>query len=143
MNIEYKDAILCAHKQLHALTIVDINQKLYISNDKLYIDETIPLLQPIIRFITNQNRYSIYIFLERILEKYLNDIVAFKRYNFVTGYEIELRKEITKDIMQFLENSKLGFLNLKQTYPDYKLLHTLLDNFSVKVKQHYMNDFSP
>ena len=52
-------------------------------------------------------------------------------------------KEITKDIMQFLENSKLGFLNLKQTYPEYKLLHNLLDNFTVKVKQHYMNDFSP
>ena len=143
MNIEYKDDIIHVHEQLHALTIVDINQKLYISNDKLYIDETNPFLQPIIRFITNQNRHSIYLFLERILEKYINDIVTFKRYNFVTGFEIELRKEITKDIITFLKNSKLGFLNLKQTYPEYKLLHSLLDNFTVKVKQHYMNDFSP
>ena len=143
MNIRYKDDILRAHEQLHALTIIDINQKLGISNDSLYIDETNHFIQPFVRFITNQNRHSIYLFLERLLEKYINDIVMFKQYNFVTGYEIEMRREITKDIMKFLNNSKLGFLNLKQTYPDYKLLHSLLDNFTLKVKQHYINDFSP
>jgi hypothetical protein len=143
MNIGYKEDILNAHKQLHVLTIVDINQKLNIYDDVFHIDETHVYMQPIIRFLTNQNRHNIYSFLERVLGKYINNIVALKRCNLVTSYEIETRKAVIKDIDRFLENSKLGFLNLKQTYPHYKLLHSLLDNFTHKIKEYYINDFSP
>ena len=143
MNIEYKNDIILAHKQLYVLTTVDINQKLSIYDDKLFIDETNQYIQPIWRFCLNQNRHSIYLFLERVLGKYINDIVAFKRYNFVTGFEIETRRTLTKDIIAFLNDSKMGFLNLKQTYPEYKLLHTLLDNFRSQIKMHYKNDCRP
>ena len=143
MNIEYKNDIILAHKQLYVLTTVDINQKLSIYDDKLFIDETNQYIQPLWRFCLNQNRHCIYLFLERVLGKYINDIVAFKRYNFVTGFEIETRRTLTKDIITFLNDSKMGFLNLKQTYPEYKLLHTLLDNFRSQIKMHYKNDFSP
>lgn len=143
MNIVYKDDIILAQKQLHALTIIDINQKLSIYDNKLSIDETNEYLQPVVRFFLNQNRHSIYLFLENVLGKYINDIVAFKRCNFVTSYEIESRKEVTIAVNLFLNQSKMGFLNLKQTYPDYVLLHKLLDNFSQKIKKHYINDFAP
>lgn len=143
MNVAYKDDILQIHKQLHVLTTIDINQKLSIYDDMLYIDENNKYIQPIVRFFTNQNRDSIYLFLERILEKYINDIVAFKRYNFITSYEIETRRIMTKKIKTFLVDSKPGFLNLKQTYPEYSLLHKLLDNFTEKINKYYINDFSP
>jgi len=137
MNIAYKVDIERAHEQLAALTIVEINQKIGISDNKFYVDNSFHYLQPIIRFLTNQNRYSIYIFLEDILSNYINNIVAFKRCNFVTGFEIESRKLLTKDIHNFLQNAKLGFLNLKQTYPDYKEMHKLIDNFNAKIIKHY------
>ena len=107
MNIEYKNDIILAHTQLYVLTTVDINQKLSIYDDKLFIDETNQYIQPLWRFCLNQNRHSIYLFLERVLGKYINDIVAFKRYNFVTGFEIETRRTLTKDIIAFLNDSIL------------------------------------
>ena len=113
MNIVYKDDIILAQKQLHALTIIDINQKLSIYDNKLSIDETNEYLQPVVRFFLNQNRHSIYLFLENVLGKYINDIVAFKRCNFVTSYEIESRKEVTIAVNLFLNQSKMGFLKIK------------------------------
>lgn len=134
MTVLYKDEILYAHKQLHVLTL-DTSSKLYINDDKLEVDER--YLQFITRFLTNSNRYTIYSFLENVLGEYINNIVALKKCNMITSYDIETRRIILTQVNSFIEKSKIGFLLLKQNYPDYELLHQLINNFYNKISKHY------
>ena len=129
--------------KLNALTILDEGEKLSIYDNVLYIDGTwYQSIQSITRYILNQGRTQIFHYLKEYLMIYIDLLTKINSYDGITRHDINLRKELLGKSKLFFENAKLGFAVLKYTYPNYKSIHHVIDDYTKQVNIIHLG-FSP
>ena len=134
------DALLV---KLHVLTTLEEGEKLSIYDNVLYIDGTwYPFIQRFTRLILNQGRMHIFTYLKDSFAKYEKLAIDINDYDSFTRFDVELRRELLSKSKKFVNDSKMGLLVLKSTYPDYKDLFGLINQFIEKMDTLHLG-FSP
>lgn len=119
--------------KLHVLTSLEEGDKLSIYDNVLYIDGTwYPSIQRFTRLILNQGRMHIFTYLKKYFAEYERLVREINDYDSFTNFDVELRRELLSKSKNFVNNSKMGLLVLKSTYPEYKELFGLINQFIKK-----------
>ena len=119
-------------------------EKLIISNNKLYIDDSYSYIQPFKRGLMNQNRVSICDFLKKEFDSYLIFMKMLKialdtNQNLIELYKIRL---VNNKHLQFNHDLINGINKLMKTYHDYtpakielSKIVSFLQNYSIDINK--------
>ena len=120
--------------KLHVLKRLEEGEKLSIYDKVLYIDGTwYPSIQRFTRLVLNQGRMHIFTYLKTSFGEYERLVKDINDYDSFTKFDVELRSELLSRSKNFVNNSKMGLLVLKSTYPEYKELFKLINQFIEKM----------
>ena len=132
--IELASCIYTIHDQLEVLKTYDEFEKLYVYNNKLFIDKSYKVFQPITRMIYGYGRELIYTFLNIVLGNYIKYIYSIIQYETIYATEIEQLRCLRNVIKNFNNEIKIGLLALQVVYSDYSELIGLLNSTQTLLK---------
>jgi len=119
---------------LHELQNMEIDDKLYIYDDKLHIDCMWPVIQGITRFLMGQGRIVLYNFMLGKINVYLESIKALRDYVPIHSINVISRRDLIASVRLFNNKIEDGLEKLRTMYGDFSELHYLIADFKVKSK---------
>ena len=122
LNDEYNSL----NDKLSAIYNIETGEKLSIFGDKLYIDnyfykEYLLWIQPIVRYITNQDRIQLNEYLKQKLNDYSIKVGTIKNISSIYSQDLQYQKIILNNIKNKTTELQLGLDNIKKTYVNKEL----------------------
>ena len=106
------------------LKYIKINEEPCVINNSLQLYDCLPIFEPIYRFFTNQNKYTLFKFLDskfKFYFKLLDNLLDKQNYTKSTY-------ELIQDTNLFNLSITEGLLILKQTYSTYEDMQFIIDS---------------
>tara|TARA_A100001015_G_scaffold23722_1_gene26827 strand:- start:7029 stop:7523 length:495 start_codon:yes stop_codon:yes gene_type:complete len=133
--------------RLIELSKIKADDKIYIWDNKIYLDETPSLIQPIARFITGQSRYNIQLFLHNQFKEYsaiLNKIEKCCKVLPEEHPKYKLLWQLVKTNLFFIDKILPGLYHIKKYYHDNPpnidiALHPIIYNLTLFKNKHIKN----
>ena len=111
--------------KFNVLVDVEDNEKLYIFDQKIYLDKSVKVLQPVTRWWNNYNRNDTIVFIDREIHTYL-DFVTFIREAYKNASVYSERRHDLYEIYQrhlgLISKYHNGVSSLMTTYKDDVML---------------------